>query len=192
MAKITKENFKEQIIDYYVQLGYTVTQRTYGNVYDIEKPGIKQYKVRVALEEDFRGIYVEAGRNYRQLKHPKAIIKRVNADFDEAQTKQEQAEAADGNLETAKRVMTALGFNDELYQIHSYATYTAVSMSTNNCDPKAEQTKYRYNKNKLNITLNKSGTMVYSVFTNDIDLDQLGLVKEKMNQLEQAWSISIL
>ena len=193
MAKITKENFKEQIVDYYINKGYTVTQRSYGTVYDVEKPGIRQYKVRVALESDYKGVYVEAGKDYRALKHPNSIIKRVDADFNEAQTRQEQADFADDNLETTKRVLTALGFDVMLCQINSYATYTSVLMDMDNCDPKAEQSKYKFNnKNRLAITLNKVGSMGFTITTNTINLEQLGLAKEKMNQLKEAWSISTL
>jgi len=185
---ITKDNIKAELLDGFTAKGYTVVERTYDNTWDITKDGCKTH---VDLMTNRYGeYYCTVGYANRKLKNPLTIKKALDKEISEQAERVARDKVGRNNLETARRVLEAKGFNENQYSLSGYDSYASVSFNFVTLKDNSDFTWG--GQNKVTLRLQPSGVMIESYNLKELDIELLTLVKEKVAEIQDAWEISIL
>jgi len=190
--KITNDNIQEILFDYFLNKGFTVTQRTYGSVWDIKMPNTNASE-RISIETDRYGVpYVEVGFSNRKVQHHQTAIKNLEKSLNSSIKASESDRLQVENQKTAIKMLETFGFTAESLSFYTYDRYVGVSTALENFNDDIHL-KFNYSiKNKIKLQMFTDGKFEYNIETKNLNIALLQLVDTKLQAIKEAWEFSVL
>jgi len=192
MAKITKDNIAELVLDGYKARGYKTSKGRYGEKWTIEKDGTK-VSFFINVDTSGESYCTIAEHKSSKIKMPKTLMKHLDSKLEIQENKIQATRAKEEAQKTTTKLLAAMGFERSEYSSTSYDDYTSVSISIFNFKEECKDNfRWGQSKNKVNLRLNTDGTSTYNIQISCLDMELLETIKTKIESIQDAWEISIL